>query len=248
LKFATAYGTTQKNATNFETSNDATVTNVQIGVDQYTTGMHVTNDELNSGLRMENLVDIKTAECADNILQVAFAPLALASFTTNTKIIRAAAAFTFGDMAQAWGELKKSPVKFAVIDGEYMARIINTPAFFQATGTQSGSEDGWSRFGWDGIFLNTNWSGTHSGAGDQYIRGLFCNPQVMGAIAGLPLIPPNIPGATLQESTIVVPDVNISIAAYSWFSLSSRTMNMSYDLMFGSALLDESAGVLLTSQ
>ena len=83
LKFVTTGGTTQKNATNFE-SGDATVTNVQIAVDQYTTAFHVTNDELNSGLRMENLVDIKVAECADNVLKVAFSPLATASFTTNT--------------------------------------------------------------------------------------------------------------------------------------------------------------------
>jgi ATP-dependent protease ClpP protease subunit len=247
LKFVTAGGTTQKNATNFE-SGDATVSNVQIAVDQYTTAFHVTNDELNSGLRMENLVDIKVAECADNILKVAFSPLATGSFTTNAAIVRAASAFAFSDMATAWGELKKSPIKYAVLDGEYMARIINQPVFYQVTGTESGGEDGWRRFGWDGVYLNTNWTGHHAGAGDQYIRGIFCNPQVMGAIAGLPLSPPAIPGATLQESTITVPEVDISIAAYSWFSLSSRTFWMSYDLMFGTALLDESAGVLLTSQ
>lgn len=248
LKYVTAGGTTQKNASDFETSNDATVSNVQIAVDQYTTGLHVTNDELNSGLRMENLVDVKTAECADNILKVAFSPLATGSFTTNAAIVRAASAFAFSDMATAWGELKKSPIKFAVLDGEYMARIINSPVFYQQTGTQDGEVDGWKRFGWDGVWTNTNWTGTHAGAGDQYIRGLFCNPQVMGAVAGLPLTPPNVPGNTLQESTITVPGVNISIAAYSWFSLKTRTMHMSYDLMFGSSLLDESAGVLLTSQ
>ncbi len=247
LKFVTTGGTTQKNATNFETSNDATVVPKQIDVDQYTTGLHVTNDELNSGLRMENLIEIKTAECADNILKVAFAPLALAAFTTHAAIIRAPSAFAYSDMATAWGALKKSSIKFAVLDGEYMARIINQPVFYQVTGTESGEMDGWKRFGWDGVFLNTNWTGTHAGADDQNIRGLFCNPQVMGAIAGLPLTPPSVPGNTLQESTIVVPGVNISIAAYSWFSLSTRTMCMSYDLMFGSTLLDESAGQLLTS-
>src|SRR6266576_2750896 len=247
LKFVTAGGTTQKNATNFE-SGDATITNKQIDVDQYSTAFHVTNDELNSGLRMENLVDIKTAECADNILKVAFSPLATGSFTTNTAITRAASAFSFSDMATAWGQLKKSPIKYAVMDGEYMARIINSPVFYQMTGTADGEVDGWKRFGWDGVWTNTNWTGTHAGADDQHIRGLFCNPQGMGAVAGLPLTPPAIPGNTLQESTITVPQVNISIAAYSWFSLATRTYWMSYDLLFGSTLLDESAGVLLTSQ
>jgi hypothetical protein len=246
LKYVTTQGTTQKNASNFE-SGDATVTNTQVAVDQYTTALHVTNDELNSGLRMENLMDIKIAECADNILKVAFSPLATGSFTTNSAIVRTSTAFSFSDMATASGELKKSSVKYAVLDGEYMARIENSPTFYQATGTMNGAPDGWARFGWDGVFTNSNWTGTHAGANDQNIRGLFCNPQVMAAIAGLPLNPPNVPGNTLEVGSFTVPFVDVSVAVFSWFSLSTRTFWMSYDLMFGTALLDESAGLLLTS-
>lgn len=245
LKYVTAGGTTQKNATNFE-SGDATVTPSTIAVDQYTTAMHVTNDELNSGLRMENLVDIKVAECADNILKVAFGPLDTTTIVTNTKIIRAATSFSFSDMATASGSLKKSLIKYAVLDGEYMARIENSPVFYQATGTMNGASDGWMRFGWDGVFTNSNWTGTHAGANDQHIRGLFCNPQVLGAIAGLPLNPPTVPGNTLEVGSFTVPGCDVSVSVFSWFSLATRTFWMSYDLMFGSALLDESAGVLLT--
>lgn len=245
LKKVTAGGTVQTNATNFESGN-STVTNVQIAVDQYSAAFNVTNDELNSGLRMDNLVDVNVAALADKIMAVAFAPLATASFTSNAAIVSDSTSFSFTDMALAWGRLKKSPTRSAILDGEYLARILNNPAFFQAAGTESG--EGWNRFGWDGVHLNTNWTGTHAGADDQYIRGLFCNPQCLGVIAGLPLSPPNIPGAIMQESTIQVPGVDINVAAYSWFSTASRTMWMSYDLMFGAALVDESAGVLLTSQ
>src|SRR5437762_829593 len=112
----------------------------------------------------------------------------------------------------------------------------------------NGGADGWKRFGWDGVHLNSNWSGTHAGANDQSIRGLFCNPQCLGAIAGLPLtLPANIPAGILQEGSFTVPEVDISIATYLWFATSSRTYWMTYDLMFGSSLLDESAGVLLAS-
>lgn len=244
LKFATSGNTVEKNATNFETG-DSVVTNVQIAVDQYTSKFHVSNDELNSGLRMENLVEVNIAALADKILYVAFAPLATGNFTTNAAIVRSAAAFNFSDMADAWGKLKKSPIKNAVLDGEYMARIINQPALFQAAGIEGG--EGWKKFGWDGVHLNTNWSGHHDGAADQNIRGLFCNPQALGAVAGLPLTPPNIPGNVLQEGTMVVPDVDISVATFNWFSTATRTMWISFDLMFGSSLLDESAGVLLLS-
>lgn len=246
LKYVTSGSTVQKNATNFESGN-AVVAPCSITVDQYSASFNVSNSDLNSGLRMENLIDINVAGLADKILGVAFGPLATGSFTTNAAIVRTATAFAFSDMADAWGRLKKSPVKHAVLDGEYMARIINNPAFYQATGTESGGSDGWKRFGWDGVHLNTNWTGTNAGAGDQNIRGLFCNPQVIGAVAGLPITPPNVNGAVLQQSTIQIPGVDISVEANTWFALSSRTQWMSYDLMFGAALLDESAGVLLTS-
>lgn len=243
LKFVTSGATTQTNPSNFE-SGDSVVSNTQIAVSQYNQPFHVSNDELNSGLRMENLVEANISALADKVLAVAFTPVTKAGFITNAPLIRGAGAFNFSDMATAWGQLKKAPIKFAVLDGEYMARIINNPVFYQATGTQSGEGDGWARFGWDGVFLNTNWTGTPPA---DNIRGLFLNPQLLGAIAGLPLTPPTIPGNTLAQSTITIPDVDISIETYSWFSLSTRTFWMSYDLMFGSSLLDESAGVALCS-
>jgi hypothetical protein len=246
LKYVTGGTTVQTNASNFE-SGDSVVAPVSIDVDQYTAAFHVTNDELNSGLRMENLIDVNIAALANKILAVAFSPLATGSFTSNAAIVRAAAAFSFSDMATAMGSLKKSPIKYAILDGEYAARIYNTPGFFQVTGTANGSQDAWQKFGWNGVYTNSTWSGTHAGADDQNIRGLFCNPQVLGAIAGLPLTPPNANGAILQQSRILVPGVDISVECNSWFSLATRTQWMSYDIMFGAALLDESAGVLLTS-
>ena len=238
IKFVTAGSTTQTNSTNFE-SGDSTVGNAAVTVSQYTQAFHVTNSELNSGLRMENLVDINMAYLADKILAVAAAPITTANFTATAKV-SASANFGFSDIADLWGQLKKSPVKNLLLDGEYLARLLNQPAFFQATDVDSPT--GWSKFGWNGIYLNTNWTG----AGAKTV-GFAMNPQAIGAIAGLPLTPPAVPGATLAESTITIPGPDISVAAYSWFSLSSRTFWMSYDLMFGAAKLDGTAGVLVQS-
>jgi hypothetical protein len=151
-------------------------------------------------------------------------------------------------MGTAWGELKKSPEHYAILDGEYFGRIMNQPGYFQPTVVTPGPGSGASAFGWDGIYLQTSWTGTHGGAGDQHIRGLFCNRQAIGVVSGLPLVPPNVPGNTLAESTVTIPGVDITVAAYSWFDLPTRSMCSSYDLMFGSAKLDTTAGVLLVDQ
>ena len=244
-KFVTGGGTTQKNAANFE-SGDSTVSNVSVSVDQYSQAFHVTNDELNSGLRMENLVDINLALLADQITSVALAPITAANFPglgnpNLPAIVRSPDLFSFSDMRIGWGRLKKSPIHNAVLDGEYLAGIINVPTQFQKSGVEPGNE--WAAFGWDNVALGTNWSGA-----DANVRGFLCNPQAIATISGRPLTAPVVPGNTIQESTTMIPGVDVVLSVYFWFSLATRTAWCSYDLMFGASLLDPTAGLIIKSQ
>jgi hypothetical protein len=200
------------------------------------------------GLRMENLLTINAAGIADKIIAIATAPITTANFGTTpgttgaaAPLVSAASAFSFSELATLWGGLKKSPIKNVLLDGEYLARVINSPTFYQVAGTQPGG--GWKAFGWDYIALNTNWTGAGSN-----ITGFACNPQAVVVIAGLPITPPEgVPGNTLQMSSATVPDVGISIASYSWFSLASRTAWQSFDIMLGAGYGDRTAGILLKS-
>lgn len=239
IKFTTAGSSTLTDATNFEQGN-STVDVVSVTMHQYSQPFQVSNSDLNSGLRMENLIDVNVAALADKVIAIATAPITVANFTA-TPLVKPAGSFGFEDLKTLWGQLKKSPIKNLLLDGEYLAMILNNPALFQAAGSDQGG--GWARFGWDGIYLNTNWTG----AGANMV-GFACNPQANAVVAGLPLTPPNIPGATLMQSSFTVPDVNISVANYSWFSLQSRTGWVSYDLMLGAAKADATAGICITSQ
>jgi len=58
-------------------------------------------------------------------------------------------------LSAAWGLLKKSSIKNAVLDGDFLARIINQPTFYQRTG-QAGR--GFKAFGWDEIDCCSRWS------------------------------------------------------------------------------------------
>lgn len=249
LKYVDATTAAQTNATNFESGNGDTIDPVSVTMAQYTKNFAVTNAELNSGLRMENLLTINAAGMADKVISVATAPITAANFGTTAgttgaadPLISSADAFAFSDLAKLWGGLKKSPVKNVLLDGEYLARVINSPTFYQVAGNQPGG--GWKAFGWDYIALNTNWTGAGSN-----IRGFACNPQAITVVAGLPMNPPDgIPGNTLQIATATVPDVGITIANYSWFSLSTRTAWQSFDIMLGAAATDKTAGILIKSQ
>jgi hypothetical protein len=244
VKKVTGGSTTQTNATNFESGNSV-VTNAPIAVNQYTQPFHVSNDDLNSGLRMEDLVRVNMAAFANKLIQVATADITEANFANYNggSYITPPGAFGWSDMALLWGALKKADERHAMLDGEFIAQLLNVPTMFQ-TGVRNGSDDIVRNYGWDGLHLNTEWSGAGAGC-----RGFACHRQALGAVAGLPLTPPQvgqqIPGGILNESTAEVPEVGLSFAVYLWFSTASRAMWCSFDAMFGAAKLDTTAGIFL---
>jgi hypothetical protein len=240
LKHVTVGSTTGTNLTNFE-AGDSTVAPVSVTMNQYTQPFQVSNSDLNSGLRMQNLVTINTANFANKVIEVATAPITAANFTGAVTTVPAAA-FSFSDLASLQALLKKSPIKNLIIDGTYVARISNTPGFFQTAGTVGGSPYAWKAFGWDGIFQNTDWTG--AGAN---VQGFACNPQAIAGIVGLPLIPPNIPGGILSTTVMTVDQLDIKVLVCMWFNPATRTMWTSYDVMAGFTALDTSAGYLVTS-
>jgi len=139
-------------------------------------------------------------------------------------------------MATLWGKLKKSPIKNCLLDGEYLAKLLNQPTFYQAIGDGAQAYKG---FGWDLLALNTNWAGASNNA-----VGFVCNPQAIVCLAGLPVTPaaPN-----LTQGSFTVPGINIGVQTNQWFSLATRTAWYSFDLVFGAAKADTSAGILICS-
>jgi ATP-dependent protease ClpP protease subunit len=240
LKNVTAGATTQTDATNFESGN-STVAPVSVTMHQYSQSFQVSNTDLNSGLRMQDLVTINTANFANKIIEVATVPMTTAIFST-TPLTSAAAAFGFSDLATLQGQLKKSAIKNLILDGTYIARIANSPAFFQQTGVVGGNPGAWKAFGWDLIAQNTDWTG--AGAN---VQGFACNPQAIAGITGLPLTPPNIPGGIFSTTTATVPGLEISYMLSTWFNPATRTMWSGMDIMAGFKEVDTTAGFIIKS-
>lgn len=240
----------QTNATDFEAlgaGGDSTIDAITITPAQLTSGGHITNAQLNSGFRVGDIIEKKLIDLAAKVTQVLTAPITVANFTTNAALVSAPAAFSFSDLATLQGILKKTSVKNIILDGEYLARIANTPGFFQMAGTVGGAagngQGAWRAFGWDNMALNTDWSG--AGAN---VRGFACGQDAIGFISGLPLTPPEgVPGGICQIGTAMLPDVNIAIQTHAWWSNITRTYHFTFDLVIGASLVDELQGVLVKS-
>jgi hypothetical protein len=229
-------------ATDFTTNSDSTLTGPTIAVHQYTQKMHLTNAQLNSGVRMADLIEAKLGGLKSKIASIVCAPITVANFATLVPLTVAPAAFGFSDLATLQGQLKKSGIKNVLLDGEYLSQISNTVGFFQKSGTLDSLENAWAAFGWNLLALHTEWAGA-----DPFVRGFACNPQAIGVIAGLPLDPPEN-GGVIQTASAILPGPNVAIQTNLWLDPNARTWRATYDIMLGAALVDNTAGVIIKSQ
>jgi len=227
--------------TTFEPAGGSTVAPISVTMNWVNQPMRVGAGDLNNGLRMEDLRAKAVASFADAVTALATAPITAANFTA-TPLIQTASAFGLGDLATLQGQLQKSRIQNLILDGTYLARISNTPGFFQKAGTVDGNQNtkAWSAFGWEGIYQHSNW--TSAGAN---IKGFACNPQAIVRATGLPLNPPNIPGGVFTTSSFQVPGLEVGVSMSMWFSLATRTMFVSFDVIAGFSAADLTAGVVV---
>lgn len=236
IKFVRSGATTLKNASDFEQGN-CVIDAIPVTVDQYTQAFQISNSDLQGGLALDDLVKANTKAFCSTIMGVVLAPATVAKFTAHPAYVSSPAAFGFGDMALLRAQIKKGDEKNLILDGEYFGAVTNQPGYFQPAGTTPG--DGWKPFGWDFLGELTDWSG--AGAG---VRGLALSPQALGVVCGLPAQAPNS-GNVLQREVIDLPELGIKVAAHTWFSLNTRSLWCSLDLMLGAHEGDITAAVLI---
>lgn len=239
VPMVTAGGTAQTNPTNFEDTTNFvnTISAVTVTPQQVVAGAHLTNAEYQNGWTLRWVIEQKAIELADKIKALVNAQIDAGSGKFTAKNVGAAASFGISELREVWGMLKKASRKSVILDGEYYA------AFLPADMTAFNPLQANTYPGWDGFFTDTNWTGAYANC-----VGFACHPQALAVAAALPLEIPAVPGSNvIREEVITLENVGLSIATYMWLSLSSRTVFQTWEVMFGVARADASAGIVLTS-
>ena len=221
---------------------DSTLAGITITTQQLSVPFHLSNAQLNSGIRMADLIEAKLGSFLSKIVQTVTASITVANFSTLAPLVINSAAFGFSDAATLQGQLQKAGIKNLLLAGQYLARLSNTPGFFQPTGTIGGLEQAWRAFGWDMIGLNTEWQGA-----DPYVQGFACHPQAIGLVCGLPLTAPD-GNDVIRVGTAILPGLNVAIQTNLWMDANARTMRATYDIVIGATPVDTTAGVIIKSQ
>jgi hypothetical protein len=95
--------------------------------------------------------------------------------------------------------------------------------------------------------MNNRWNGITGGSDAQLngttktIKGFAASPEAMACASAIPYVDPAVAGLLQQSEIIDVPDLGISVQMNISGSLSSRSLQGSFDVLFGAAKADGSA-------
>lgn len=231
VPIATAGGTTQTNATNFE-SGDSTLDNVAVSVSQYSNSFHLTNDQINSGHRLEKIAKINLHQLANKIIDVALAPVTAANFGAATIDVDTAGDVTAASLKTLWAALKDGDSRNVIVDGSIYAQFL--PANLEAFQVAAGGKNV-GMYGFDFFSYNNRWDGA-----EATVKGFACSPQAIAVASGLPAN--DIAGSDMMAvENIEIPDLGLTVQMNMWVSRATRAVWASYDVMFGAAKGDPNA-------
>jgi hypothetical protein len=179
FRYATSGPTAQKNPTNWE-SGDSVQDNVNLIVDQYSTSWQMSPKELNTGFRLNQLVDQALISFGNKIIDVAFAPLTSTNFTN---IVQAQTGLVYQNLQTVWAAIAKAPEKNLILDSTALSVIMPKDLYGFQLGGGSAAGKGGGGYGYDSIYLNTRWTG----AGTN-VYGFAGNRNALAFIAGLPVM------------------------------------------------------------
>jgi hypothetical protein len=230
---ATAAATTIVNGTNFEAGN-STVTNKPISVSQYTQAFHITNAHLQSGHKLEYMVDINAHALADKLLDVCMALETVATYGTAA-VTSSAANFDSDDLALVWAAIEKARAKNIVLTGAYFAKFLPTNRDAFVPGADAGA------YGWQGFYHTSRM------VADTNVVGFGCDPAAMGVASALPLVGEGFAQA-ISTQTVEIPGLaGMAVQFNRWLSVASREEWASFDICFGAGVIDTTALKIILS-
>lgn len=243
FQVANAGPTVQTNPTNWE-SGDFGLKNINLLVNQYSASLSLTPRQLNNEFLIDQGTDVALQNLGNKIMDVALTP---ATTTNFGNIVVTEATIAVANLRTAWTAVAKGTQKNILLSATAYSQFLPSN-LTNDVGVRPGLA------GFDNFYLNTRWDGAGTNA-----YGFACTPGAIAVLAGLPAsIPSGFEG--VNQTVINVPlggrgtinqgpaQPSLQLLQSMWIAPATRTMWISYDLMFGSvAIGDTATGKLIIS-
>jgi len=231
VKLATSGAATSTNPTTFGGGNSL-VDNIPVTIAHYHQPFHVSHTDLQNGMRLEEIIAVNTGKFCDKLMDIFLAPVTTTNFTA-TPVTSAPEAFSLADLRTLYGRIKTSTTKSIILDAEYYVNF----------GVQNDTQNrGVSVTGWTSMYESTRWTGAGSN-----VRGFAFGQDALAIASGTTVVGPGASEAGVSETSITLPGIGLTVQSFQWFDPATRNLNASFDVMFGSAFGDITAGCIVKS-
>jgi hypothetical protein len=227
-----------RNATNFNQT-FSTLDDIQVTPVQLTMPWNLTNANIQDGLRMTMLAEANIIALAEVIMTDLIATIDAVNFP-GTQVTDKISEWSTKGVRKAFAVIANGRVRNLIVAPEIFAEIMHVDSkSFVLTPAQQGA----GAYGFSGIWFHNIWARATSPVAG--LKGFVCDPQAIAGVLGVPILAPGAEAAGLISSTATAPGAGATVQFNTWFSLDSRTPQMSYDVIFGSTVGDPTAGHLV---
>jgi hypothetical protein len=248
---ATTAAAAVSSPTSFE-SQGTTLTNTAVTMTHYSAQFGLSSAQLNQGFTLERIMAINLRSLANALVDAALTPLNTTTFGSSvysTAISTATGGVLGNDLITKalpalWSGLKDGTSRNLVLDGSYYSYLLPQSGFSLKPG------DG--AYGFDTVNFNNRWTGVTGGSDanlngtTKTIKGFAASPEALAIASALPYIDPAVASLLQMSETIEIPDLGLAVQFNVHGSLASRSLQASFDVVFGSAAADGSALKFIT--
>lgn len=229
VDLASGASTTLTNPTNYE-QGDTTLGAVAVGMNEYSQPFHITPAELGAGRRIEKKLMVNLHALQDKIDGVVKALLTPANFGAAV-LGKDPTTVTTADIKTIIAATGKFKQRNLVADATFWSQFAVTTDK-NSLGVMDGA------YGLDSFSLSTDWTG----AGTN-VNGFVGDTTALAMAARMPQLTSEVAEA-IDVDFVDLPN-GLTIQVAKWVSLTSRNTWYSYDVVFGAAVGDATAGKVI---
>jgi hypothetical protein len=240
---ATSAAAVVTSPTSFE-AQGTTLTNTPVVMTHYSAQFGLSSAQLNQGFSLERLMTINLRSLANGLIDAALTPVSTANFgdaVYSTAIATATGGVLGNDLITKglpalWSALKDGTSRNLVLDGSYYSYLLPQSGFTLTPGAGA--------YGFDTVNFNNRWNGVGTvsvSSVAKTIKGFVASNEAIAVASALPYIDPAVAELLQMSETIEIPDLGLNVQFNVHGSTSSRSLQASFDVVFGAAVADTSA-------
>lgn len=232
VPFASAGSAVQVNPENFE-DGDTTLDEVAVTMDHISKSFYITSADFGNGLRLEQLATQAMNTVTSKIEALVFSLLTETNYGAPAVTGITAGALSVANLKTLYGAIPGDQKVAILKDTEFANLLPSDLNGFDITRQKSG-------YGYD--YIDRSGSGFAS-AGTKIV-GFGANPAAIVMASAIPSYAGPV-GDLLNTTVVDVPSIGLSIQSNVWASAATRNVWGSFDVLFGCAVGDASAGKLV---